>query len=70
MTSHPNFDRAQAALDAARHGNYAPAFDAFADDVLVENGPRRWALALGLRQGRPGAAAGVRGVGGQQLPLS
>jgi hypothetical protein len=23
MTSHPNFDRAQAALDAARHGDYA-----------------------------------------------
>jgi hypothetical protein len=39
MASHPNFDRAQAALDAARRGDYAPAFDAFADDVLVENGP-------------------------------
>jgi hypothetical protein len=39
MTSHPNFDRAQAALDAARHSDYAPAFDAFADDVLMENGP-------------------------------
>jgi ketosteroid isomerase-like protein len=39
MTSHPNFDRAQATLDAARQGDYAPAFDAFADDVLVENGP-------------------------------
>lgn len=39
MTSHPNFDCAQAALDAARQGDYAPAFDAFTDDVLMENGP-------------------------------
>jgi ketosteroid isomerase-like protein len=39
MTSHPNFDRTQAALDAARQGDYAPAFDAFTDDVLMENGP-------------------------------
>ena len=39
MTSHPNLDRAQAALDATRHGDHAPAFDAFTDDVLVENGP-------------------------------
>jgi ketosteroid isomerase-like protein len=39
MTSHPNFDRTQAALNAARQGDYAPAFDAFTDDVLVENGP-------------------------------
>jgi ketosteroid isomerase-like protein len=38
MTNHPNFDRAQAALDAARQGDYAPAFDAFADDVIAENG--------------------------------
>lgn len=36
MTSHPNVDRAQAALDAARQGDYAPAFDAFTDDVLLE----------------------------------
>ena len=34
MESHPNFDRAQAALDAARAGDYGPAFDAFADDVI------------------------------------
>jgi len=39
VTSHPNLDRAHAALDATRHGDYAPAFDAFTDDVLVENGP-------------------------------
>lgn len=39
MTNHPNFDQAQAALEAARQGNYGPAFDAFTDDVLVENGP-------------------------------
>jgi hypothetical protein len=39
MTSHPNFDRTQAALDAARQGDYVPAFDAFTDDVLLENGP-------------------------------
>ena len=25
MTSHPNFDRTQAALNAARQGDYAPA---------------------------------------------
>src|SRR5215467_14181020 len=39
MANHPNFDRAQAYLDAARQGDYVPWFDAFADDVLVENGP-------------------------------
>ncbi len=39
MTSHPNFDWTQAALDAAGQGHYAPAFDAFTDDVLMENGP-------------------------------
>ena len=39
MTSHPNFDRTQAAVNAARQGDYAPAFDAFTDDVLMENGP-------------------------------
>ena len=39
MTSHPNFDRTQAALNAARQGDYAPAFDAFTDNVLMENGP-------------------------------
>ena len=39
MTSHPNFDRTQAALNASRQGDYAPAFDAFTDDILMENGP-------------------------------
>ena len=39
MTSHPNFDRTQAALNASRQGDYAPAFDALTDDVLMENGP-------------------------------
>jgi ketosteroid isomerase-like protein len=39
MTSHPNFDRAQAILDASRRGDYAPAFDNFADDIVMENGP-------------------------------
>jgi hypothetical protein len=39
MTSHPNFHRTQAALNAARQGDYAPAFDAFTDDVRMENGP-------------------------------
>ena len=39
MISHPNFDRAQAALDAARQGDYAPAFDAFTGDILLVNGP-------------------------------
>jgi len=39
MTSHPNFDRAQAILDATRRGDYAPAFDNFADDIVMENGP-------------------------------
>ena len=39
MTNHPNFDRAQATLDASRRGDYAPAFDNFADDIVMENGP-------------------------------
>jgi ketosteroid isomerase-like protein len=39
MTSHPSFDRAQAILDASRRGDYAPAFDNFADDIVMENGP-------------------------------
>jgi hypothetical protein len=39
MTSHPNFDRTQAALNASRQGDYARAFDALTDDVLMENGP-------------------------------
>jgi len=39
MIDHPNFHRAQAALDANRQGDYAPSFDLFADDIRVENGP-------------------------------
>ena len=39
MINHPNFDRAQAILDAVRHGDYAPAFDNAADDIVAENGP-------------------------------
>jgi ketosteroid isomerase-like protein len=39
MTNHPNFDRAQAVLDAVRKGDYAPAFDLYADDIAYENGP-------------------------------
>ena len=58
MTNHPNFDRAQAILDASRRGDYAPAFDNFADDIEMENGP-----ATGQRQGRPGAhAPGACGI--------
>ena len=39
MAIHPNMERAETALRAARAGDYGPAFDAFADDVVVENGP-------------------------------
>jgi len=39
LSNHPNFDRTQAALDAAREGDYGPGFESFVDDVLVENGP-------------------------------
>ena len=39
MTNHPNFGRAQAMLDATRRGDYAPAFDNFADDIVMETGP-------------------------------
>ena len=39
MSNHPNFDRAQAALDAIRQGDYAPSFDLYDDDIAWENGP-------------------------------
>jgi ketosteroid isomerase-like protein len=39
MSSHPNFDRIQAILDAVRQGDYAPTFDLYADDIVYENGP-------------------------------
>ena len=38
MSNHPNFDRAQAALDAIRQGDYASSFDLYADDIAWENG--------------------------------
>ncbi len=47
--SHPNLVRAQASLDAVREGDYVPAMDALADDVVVENGPGAgpWHVARG-----------------------
>ena len=39
MSNHPNFDRAQAALDAIRQGDPAPTFDLLAEDIEWENGP-------------------------------
>lgn len=39
MANHPNFDRTQAALDAAANGDYGPVFESFAENVIVENGP-------------------------------
>ena len=46
---HPNFSEAQAALDAARAGDYGPAFEALHDDVILENGPGAgpWRRAYG-----------------------
>ena len=37
MTSHPNFDRAEAAWTAARQRDYSLAFDSIADDIVLEN---------------------------------
>lgn len=39
MTNHPNLDRVQAMWDSVRKGEYGPAFDEFADDVVMVNGP-------------------------------
>jgi hypothetical protein len=39
MSNHPNFDRTQVVLDAIRKGDYAPAFDLYSDEILMENGP-------------------------------
>jgi ketosteroid isomerase-like protein len=39
MTVHPNFVRSQAALDAARQGDYEPAFENLTEDIVLENGP-------------------------------
>ena len=47
--NHPNFDRAQAALDAARQGDYGPVFEVMADEIILENGPGAgpWRVARG-----------------------
>ena len=47
--NHPNFDRAQAALDAGRQGDYGPTFEALADEIILENGPGAgpWRVARG-----------------------
>lgn len=39
MEDNPNFKMAQASLDAAREGDYGPAFEGLADDVIILNGP-------------------------------
>ena len=47
--NHPNFDRAQAALDAANLGDYGSTFEALADEIILENGPGAgpWRVARG-----------------------
>lgn len=47
--NHPNFDRAQAASDAGRLGDYGPTFDMLADEIILENGPGAgpWRVARG-----------------------
>jgi len=49
MGNHPNFDRAEAALAAAREGDYGPGFDGLADDIVMVNGPGAgpWHIARG-----------------------
>ena len=46
---HPNFVPTQAALDAARQGDYGPVFEASADEIILENGPGAgpWRVARG-----------------------
>ena len=46
---HPNFVRAQAALDATRLGDYGPSFEGAADEIILENGPGAgpWHIARG-----------------------
>ena len=39
MSNHPNFDRAQAILDAIRKADCGPNFDLYSGDIPVENGP-------------------------------
>jgi ketosteroid isomerase-like protein len=50
--NHPNFDRAQAALEASSQGDYGPAFDTLADDIIMENGPGAgpWRVARGKEE--------------------
>ncbi|HET6914589.1 MAG TPA: hypothetical protein VFH56_00715 [Acidimicrobiales bacterium] len=39
VQNHANFQRLQAALDAARQGDYGPGFDGLDDEIILENGP-------------------------------
>jgi hypothetical protein len=39
MAHHPNFDLTEAIPEATRNGDYGPAFETFADDIIVNNGP-------------------------------
>jgi ketosteroid isomerase-like protein len=39
MTEHANMAVAQAVWDAVADGDYGPALDTLADDVIMENGP-------------------------------
>lgn len=71
--NHPNLDRAQAALDASRQGDYGPTFEALADEIILETAPeqargashaarRIWACCS-LSSLRPSAARSDRKVG-------
>ena len=63
--NHPNFDRAQAALDASRQGDYGPTFEALADEIILENGPGAgpWRVA------RSKEDMGLFVAGGRRTPL-
>jgi ketosteroid isomerase-like protein len=39
VAEHPNFVEAQKAWESAAEGDYAPAFNAFTDDIVIINGP-------------------------------
>lgn len=49
MTHHPNFDKAQTVLDAARTGDYGPSFEQLTENIILENGPGAgpWRVARG-----------------------
>jgi ketosteroid isomerase-like protein len=49
IDNHPHFDQTQAVLDAARDGDYGPAIEALADEIVLENGPGAgpWRIARG-----------------------